>query len=114
MWWFTAYMSFGSRIVTIRKRDKVSQSELALKIGLHANVLGRYEREEALPSIEIAAKIAEALGVSLDYLAGITDVELDTTALTRIKEIAVLPDEDKKQVFMVVDALLRDNKAKRK
>ena len=106
-------MSFGSRIVTVRKRDKISQSELASKIGLHPNVLGRYEREEGLPSIEVAAKIAEALGVSLDYLAGKTDVELDNTTLTRIQEIAALPDEDKKQVFMVVDALIRDYKAKK-
>jgi len=54
------------------------------------------------------------LGVSLHYLAGITDVELDSGTLIRIKEIAILPNEDNKQVFMVVDALLRDNKAKRK
>jgi transcriptional regulator with XRE-family HTH domain len=106
-------MGFGSRIITVRKRDKLSQGELALKIGVHANVLGRYEREEGLPSIEVAAKIAQALGVSLDYLAGITDVEMDSTALLRVQEIASLPDEDKKQVFMVVDALLRDHKAKK-
>jgi transcriptional regulator with XRE-family HTH domain len=69
-------MSFGSRIVHIRKRVKMSQSELALKAGLHPNVLGRYERDEALPSIEVASRIAKALSISLDYLSELTDTEL--------------------------------------
>lgn len=36
-----------------------------------------YERDEMEPSIEVAAKMAELLGVSLDYLAGETDVLLN-------------------------------------
>lgn len=59
-------MSFGSRIVSIRRKQKLSQGDLALKISLHANVLGRYERDEAIPSVEIAARIAKALEISLD------------------------------------------------
>ena len=70
-------MSFGSRLTIIRKEHKISQSELAQKAGIHSNVLGRYEREEATLSVEMAAKIADVLGVSLDYLVGKTDVELD-------------------------------------
>lgn len=107
-------MSFGSRIVSVRKEKKISQSELALQIGLHPNVLGRYERGEALPSIEIAGKIAKALDVSLDYLAGLADAELDSTTVTRINDIASLAIEDKQQVYTVVDALVRDFKAKGK
>ncbi|WP_333597124.1 helix-turn-helix transcriptional regulator [Chryseobacterium flavum] len=30
--------------------------------------MGRYEREEVKPSIEMATQLAEALEVSLDYL----------------------------------------------
>ena len=104
-------MSFGSRIVSVRKKQKLSQSDLALKVGLHANVLGRYERDVAVPSVEIAARIAKALDISLDYLSELTDVELDKVVLTRIQDIASLPDEDRNQVFKVVDALLRDSKA---
>lgn len=32
-------------------------------------VIGRYERDEVKPSIEVGSKIAEALEISLDYLA---------------------------------------------
>ena len=61
-------MGFGTRLTSIRKEHKISQSELAQKAGIHSNVLERYEREEATPSVEMAAKIADVLGVSLDYL----------------------------------------------
>lgn len=105
-------MSFGNRIVSIRKKQKVSQSELALKIGVHPNVLGRYERDEALPSIEIASKIAKALDISLDYLSEITDIELNDVILARINEIAAMPDDEQNQVYKVIDALIRDYKAK--
>src|ERR1700740_2412026 len=104
-------MSFGSRIVSVRKKQKLSQSDLGLKVGLHPNVLGRYERDIAVPSVEIAARIAKALGISLDYRSELTDVELDKIVLTRIQDIASLPDEDRNQVFKVIDALIRDYKA---
>ncbi|WP_312315103.1 helix-turn-helix domain-containing protein [Empedobacter brevis] len=55
----------------------ISQEELAKKIGVHAPIIGRYEREEVKPSIEMAVKIAQALEVSLDFLTGLSDVELD-------------------------------------
>ncbi len=42
----TTDMSLGSRLSTIRKELKISQ-RLAEKAGIHANVPGRYEREEA-------------------------------------------------------------------
>jgi transcriptional regulator with XRE-family HTH domain len=106
-------MSFGARIVSIRKKHKISQSELALRIGLHANVLGRYERNEALPSIEVAARIAKALDVSLDYLSELGDTELDSLTLNRINEISSMSDEEQRQIFLVVDALIRDTKAKK-
>jgi ribosome-binding protein aMBF1 (putative translation factor) len=39
-------------------------------------VIGRYERDEMKPSIEAAAKMANILEVSLDYLVGKADEHL--------------------------------------
>lgn len=93
--------------------DKTHQNDLALKVGLHSNVLGRYERDEAIPSVEIAARIAKALQISLDYLVEPTEVELDPVILKRIQYIASLSDEDREHVFKAVDALIRDAKGKK-
>jgi transcriptional regulator with XRE-family HTH domain len=40
---------------------------------VHAPVIGRYERNEVKPSIEVATKMAEVLQLSLDYLVGFAD-----------------------------------------
>ena len=106
-------MSFGSRLITIRKERKISQGELAEKVGIHANVLGRYEREEATPSVDVAVKLAEALGVSLDYLTGKTDMELDKGMVEKIISIQKLPEDDRKHILFTLEALLRDAKIRR-
>jgi len=43
----------------------------------------------------MAASIAEVLEVSLDYLVGKADEQLDKPTLTRILEVQKLPDEKK-------------------
>ena len=103
-------MSFGKRLATVRKDKKISQLELATTVGLHINALGRYERDETIPSVEIAAKLAKALNISLDYLSELTDLELNEVILKRIHGIASLPDADQKHIFKVLDALIKDAK----
>lgn len=106
-------MLFGERLLSIRKKKKVSQDELAKLIGVHAPVIGRYERNEVKPSIEVATNIANALEVSLDYLVGITDVNLDSDVLKQILDVQKLNEEDKKQITSTINALLRDAKARK-
>jgi len=52
------------------------------------------------------------LDVSLDCLVGLTGVELDQPTLKRIEQISRLSDEQHRQVYMLLDALLRDFKAR--
>ena len=101
-------MSFGKKLAQVRKKQRMSQSELAKKIGTQAPVIGRYEREEAKPSIEVASNLAAALKVSLDYLVGYTELELDVETLKRIEHISKMSSEEKAKIFMVMDALIRD------
>jgi len=105
-------MLFGERLALVRKNKKISQEEIAKLIGVHAPVIGRYERGEVKPSIEIAAKIAEALNVSLDYLVGNTDLLLDKSILNRIMDMQKLTAEDQKHLLIMMDAFLRDAKTR--
>jgi len=97
----------------VRKKKKISQDELAKAIGVHAPVIGRYERDEVKPSIEVAAKIAQSLGVSLDYLTGNSDLELDADVIKKIQDIQKLPEKDRDHLFYVVDNILQNVKAKK-
>lgn len=81
-------------------------------VGTSGDIIGRYERDEVKPSIEVVIKIADALKVSVDFMIGKTSMEIDNSTLKRLEELSKLPEDAKKQVFMVVDALIRDFKAK--
>jgi len=105
-------MLFGERLSAVRKDLKMSQDELAKKIGMHAPVIGRYERGEVKPSIEVATKIASILKVSLDYLVGHTDLLIEHSVLDRVMNIQRLSDKDQEHLFAMVDAYLRDSKAR--
>ena len=106
-------MTLGQQITALRKKKGISQADLGKRVETSGDIIGRYERDEVKPSIEVVIRMADALEVSLDYLVGKTDMELDSSTLNRIREVTALPDEDRKQVFMVVDALIRDFKTKK-
>jgi transcriptional regulator with XRE-family HTH domain len=105
-------MLFGERLLNTRKKKKISQDELAKQIGVHAPVIGRYERDEVKPSIETAFKIAKALEVSLDYLTGLSDVKLDKNIVDIITNLQKLDNQDKEHIFTTINALVRDAKAR--
>jgi transcriptional regulator with XRE-family HTH domain len=106
-------MLFVERLVLVRKKKKVSHDELAKTIGVHAPVIGRYERNEVKPYIEVATKMAEALDVSLDYLVGLADHELDNSITKKLLSIRALNEEDKTMVFKTIDVLLRNANARK-
>jgi transcriptional regulator with XRE-family HTH domain len=101
-------MTLGQQISLIRKKKKLSQGDLGNMIGTSGDIIGRYERDEVNPSIEVASKIADALEVSLDYLMGKTDFELDKTVLKRMVAIQKLQGKDKECILFALDAMLRD------
>ena len=106
-------MSFGKKLIEARKRKGLSQEQLATMIGTKGPAIGRYERETAKPTIEVAIKLANALDISMDYLVGKVDVEFDQAALKRIMDISVLSNDDKVFLFRAIDGLLRDIKTQK-
>ena len=107
-------MSFGKLMAQVRKEKNMSQEALAKALDATPTTIGRYERDEVKPSIEVAAKIAAVLEVSVDFLIGNSDNFIkDKALLKRINEILSLNDKDREHVFALLDAFLRDNKAKK-
>jgi transcriptional regulator with XRE-family HTH domain len=61
---------FGERLRELRVAKGMNQTELADAAGVSQNGLSQWERGEREPSLAMAAKLAAALDVSLDELAG--------------------------------------------
>lgn len=104
-------METGNIISTLRKEKDWSQTELATKSGVSREMIGKYERGEAVPSIEAAKKIADAFEVSLDYLVGEgVNSKFDKKTVKRLQDIEKLASNEKEHVFAMLDAFLAKNK----
>ncbi|WP_051227085.1 FHIPEP family type III secretion protein [Butyrivibrio sp. MC2013] len=65
--------SIGVRICHYRQAMKLTQEELASRIGVTAQAVSKWERDNGLPDLGVFAGIASVLGVSADTLLGIED-----------------------------------------
>ena len=105
-------MGVGERIKELRTLKKLTQSELAKKVGLSYIQIGRYETQKSNPSSEVLQKLAHALDTTTDYLmngsqdevvaAQLTDMEL----LKQFKAVEQLDAEDKHLIKTFIDAFL--------
>lgn len=59
---------FAEKLVKIRSERNLTQEELALLCGIDRTHVGRIERLERTPGLEIVDKIAIGLGISLSEL----------------------------------------------
>lgn len=64
---------FSDMLVYLRKRDKLSQQELATRLGVSRSVVGMYETDQRMPSFEVLEAIADTFNVNIDFLVGHTD-----------------------------------------
>jgi transcriptional regulator with XRE-family HTH domain len=103
-------MNLNNRITELRKQKGWSQSELAKNIEVSREIVGRYERGDAMPSIDIAKRLADAFGVSLDYLVGNSENVKDKEMLSRLQEIDKMNGENKKLVYAFLDAFITKTK----
>lgn len=88
-----------------------AEKELANILKTSHSVIGRYERNEVLPSIEVAAKIADVLEVSLDYLAGNSKkAAVDKKTMKLIHDIEDLEPSIKDKLIYLANAVIRDAK----
>lgn len=107
--------SFGKKMKECREAKKVSQNELAKLIDAHHSIIGKYERDEVKPSIDVVKKIAEVLNTTVGYLLGeSTDVNAfkDPSMLKRINDIMSFPKEDQEHIIYAIDAMIKAAKLK--
>src|SRR3954452_24800888 len=62
---------FGEKMPRLRQEGGLSQAGLAAAAGVHARQINRYESGEQQPALGVAHRLAQALGVTLDELAGV-------------------------------------------
>ena len=61
-------MNLGNKIMSLRKKNNLSQEELAEKVGVTRQTISKWELEETAPDINQAVILSKIFKVSLDDL----------------------------------------------
>ena len=87
-------------------------------IGSSGPIVGRYERGERTPSMDIAKKIPKYYGLTIDQLVNFdgnmpdeVTVE-DKSLLEQVKLMSQLEEEERSMVFKMIDTFLTKKKFK--
>lgn len=76
----------GSRIRSLRISQRLTQGELANKLGISPSTVGMYEQGRRQPDGEMLVKLCEVFSVSTDSLLGVGEPCLEATDI--IKEMS--------------------------
>lgn len=105
--------SFGKKLRECREAKELSQNELAKLIEAHHSIIGKYERDEVKPTIDVVKKMAQALDTTVGYLLGETkqqNVLKDPKMLKRITDIENLPAKEKECLLLTIDNFIKATK----
>lgn len=107
-------LNIGRRIAQLRRQQKLSQNELAIRTGVSRTIIGNYERSINTPSIDVLIRLARVFDVSVDFLIGEGELSsYDKEVQKRIEDIERLDPDTKKHLFFLIDNVIQNFKTKR-
>jgi transcriptional regulator with XRE-family HTH domain len=102
----------GDRIRRLRLARGLTQIQLGRRVGVSQRVVTYYEVEGVSPAPDLLLKLAKALDVGTDELLGQkirgpyeTETPVTISVWRRIKKLQILPPNDRKTVFKMIDTL---------
>lgn len=102
--------TFGKKLAQLRKENKLSQTQLAKQLSTSVSVISRYERDEMIPSIDTAKRLANFLDTSVGYLLGENEqanLFKNPDMLQRFKDILSFSNEKQKHIFFTLDSMIK-------
>jgi len=100
-------VSLGQKIREKREAFNLTQRELAEVIGITPQHLSLVEQDKKAPSVALLVKLAEKLGVSIDYLVSgkATQGEIVLDPIVAIKADKTLTEKAKRALIALVEEL---------
>ena len=94
----TACLNFGERLGKARDKASMTQQALADAIGVSKAAISRWEAGTREPGMDYLAKLSETLGVTTDYLLGLSDsdgsvMSINDRAMAILKRVREQGDE---------------------
>lgn len=91
----------GVRIAETLQKQKMTQKELAVRIGVTEGVISRYISGDREPKPEMLANIATALHTTSDFLLGIENEEYNHSRVRRIiaRNSSHMTEQEKRELI---------------
>jgi len=108
----------GKRIQEQRKQIGLTQAQLASKIEISHTQLTRYESKNIQPPADVLQRLANVFDVSIDYLVNgnksdkVEQTLKDAELIKQFKQHDKMPEDEKKSILKVLNALIRDFNAR--
>lgn len=67
-------MQYYPRLRDLREDNDMTQEQLVQLLNMHKTTYTNYEQGKREPPFELIVKLAKLYNVSIDYIAGLTDV----------------------------------------
>lgn len=101
-------MKLGDNIQFFRKKEMLSQEELAEKCKVSRQAVTKWETGKSMPSIEKLITLAEIYDVSLDELVGKIENNSYDKLMKLVKELAVedIPKNEDDEISSIVKRYL--------
>lgn len=107
-------MSLPTRLITLRKKNGLTQQVMADTIGIHVNSLKKYEAGQAQPSLDGLKKIAKTMHVSTDFLLFEEHERGPTDDMAlQFEAISQFTEEEKKIAKALLESLILKHDANR-
>lgn len=98
-------MKFNTRLSEILEEKGIKQADLSRKTGLSTALISNYMTGKASPSLDYALKIANALGITLDYLVGRKSDSLSKVQMALLYDFDLLNEEGQNVLTVVLNSL---------
>ena len=101
--------SFGKKLRECRETKNLSQSALAKLLNTNHSIIGKYERDEVKPTIDVVKNLANALDTNVGYLLGETEnsnILKDSSMLKRLNDIATFSKKEQEHILFALDAMI--------
>ncbi|WP_304341567.1 helix-turn-helix domain-containing protein [Metaclostridioides mangenotii] len=108
------------RLKTLRNEFKLTQEDVARKVGLTKSAYGYYEQGKTIPDAQMIAKLSEIFNVTTDYLLGISNIknnnannsygsQTDERISNIINKIKNMDEKSKEKALKMLDLLLEED-----
>ena len=107
--------TFGKKLRECREAKGISQSEVAKLLNTNHSIIGKYERDEVKPPVDVVKKLAETLDTTVGYLLGETqdqNILKDQDMLKRLNDIAAFSSQEREHILFALDAMITKVKLK--